>query len=127
MGLGTHLDIACENWRPWEKLWDHTAIALESFHRHLPFTQMDTADKLVNATNAWCFTKPDEVYAVYLFGGADVKLQLPAGQYTRGWFDIRNGGELIPAEPVSGAGEVALGKPPRDAEKDWVVLLRRKR
>ncbi|MSU58343.1 MAG: DUF5060 domain-containing protein [Pedosphaera sp.] len=122
-----HLDIACENWRPWEKLWDHTAIALEFFHHHLPFTQMDTADKLVNTTNAWCFAKADDVYAVFVMGGADVKLQLPAGNYTRAWFDIRNGGEMVPAEPVSGPSEIALGKPPRDAEKDWVVVVRRKK
>jgi len=122
-----HLDIACENWRPWEKLWDHTAIALDFFHRHLPFTQMDTADKLVNTTNAWCFAKPEEVYAVFVMGGAEVKLQLPAGNFTRAWFDIRNGGDLIPAEPVSGPGAIALGKPPRETEKDWVVLIRKKR
>ncbi len=124
---GPHLDIACENWRPWEKLWDHTAVALDFFHRHLPFTRMDTADKLVNTTNAWCFAKPDEVHAVYVFGGADVKLSLSAGNYTRDWFDIRQGSDLIPSEAVSGPGEIALGKPPRDAEKDWVVLVRRKR
>ena len=124
---GKHLDIACENWRPWEKLWDHTAVALDFFHRHLPFTQMDTADKLVNPTNAWCFAKPNEVYAVYVFGGADVTLQLPAGKFTRAWFDIRTGGGLIPAEPVAGPGSIALGKPPRDAQKDWVVLVRRQR
>jgi hypothetical protein len=122
-----HLDIACENWRPWEKLWEHTAIALDFFHRLVPFTQMDTADKFVIGSNGWCFAKPDDVYVVYVFGGDEVKLQLPAGNYLRDWFDIRNGGDLIPAEPVSGPGEIALGKPPRDAEKDWVLLLRRKR
>jgi len=124
---GKHLDIACENWRPWDKLWDHTAIALDFFHRHIPFTQMDTADKLVNTTNAWCFAKPEDVYAVYVFGSAEVKLQLPAGNYTRAWFDIRNGGDLIPAESLTGPGEIALGKPPREAENDWVVVVRRKR
>ena len=122
-----HLDIACENWRPWDKLWDHTAIALEFFHRRLPFTQMDTADKLVNTTNAWCFAKPDEVYAVYVFGGAEVKLKLPAGLFTTDWFDIRHGGELIAGEMILGPGEIALGRPPRDAEKDWVALVRRKK
>lgn len=124
---GKHLDIACENWRPWDKLWDHTAVAMDFFQRHLPFPQMDTADKLVNTTNAWCFAKPDDVYAVFVMEGADVKLQLPAGNFTRDWFDIRNGGDLIPAQPISGPGDIALGKPPRDAEKDWVVLVRRKR
>lgn len=124
---GRHLDIACENWRPWDKLWDHTALALDFFHQHLPFTQMDTADRLVNSTNAWCFAKPGEVYAVFVLGRADVKLELPAGEFSRAWFDIRRGGDLVPVAPVSGPGEIALGQPPRDAEKDWVVLLKRRR
>ena len=121
-----HLDVACENWRPWEKLWDHTAIALDFFREQLPFTQMDIVDKALNSTNGWCFAKPNEVYAVYLFGGTDdPKLRLPAGKYSRSWFDIRNGGALVSADPVSSSGQVALGKPPRDTEKDWVILLRK--
>ena len=55
-----------------------------------------------------------------------MKLHLPAGKHITHWFDIRNGGDLIPAELLPGPGGVALGNPPRDAEKDWVVLLRRK-
>ena len=121
-----HLDVACENWRPWEKLWDHTAVALDFFHKELPFTQMDSNDKLLNGTNAWCFTKPGEVYAVYIFGGADVKLELPDGTFTTHWFDIRNGGTLIAGNPLSGPGTAAIGHPPRDVDKDWVMVARRK-
>jgi hypothetical protein len=120
-----HLDIACEDWRPWDKLWDHTALALDFFHQHLPFTQMGCDDKLVNSIHAWCFAKAGEVYAVYVFGGVDVKLKLPAGRFTTHWFDIRKGGDLIPAQPLTGPSELILGKPPRDAEKDWVLLVRR--
>jgi len=124
---GKHLDIACENWRPWDKLWDRTAVALDFFHQHIPFRQMDTADKLVSGTNAWCFAKPGEIYAVYVFGGADVKLQLPEGTFTRSWYDTRNGGPLIPAGSITGPGAINLGTPPRDLDKDWVVLLQRKK
>ena len=125
---GKHLDIACENWRPWDKLWDRTAVAMDFFQQHIPFTKMDTADKLVNsATNAWCFAKPEEVYAVYVFGGADIKLQLPNGTFTKHWYDTRNGGALIPAESLTGPGAIALGQPPRDADKDWVAVVRRKK
>ena len=123
---GPHLDIACENWRPWEKLWDHTAIALDFFHRHLPFTQMDTADKLVNTTNAWCFAKPGEVYAVFVFGGAEVKLQLPAWlvHHPLVRHQARRGIDTRCA--ASRSGELELGCPPRDEEKDWVMVARRK-
>jgi hypothetical protein len=122
-----HLDIACENWRPWDKLWDRTAVAMDFFQQHIPFTQMDTADKLVNSTNAWCFAKPEEVYAVYVFGGADIRLQLPKGTFTKHWYDTRNGGALIPAESLTGPGAIALGQPPRDADKDWIAVVRRKK
>jgi len=88
---------------------------------------MDTADKLVSGTNAWCFAKPGEVYAVYLFGDSETKLQIPKGDFTKHWYDTRNGGALIPAEPVTGPGEIALGTPPHDPDKDWVVLVRRKK
>jgi len=121
-----HLDIACENWRPWDKLWDRTALALDFFQNHIPFPKMDTADKLVSGTNAWCFAKPDDVYAVYLFGGTEAKLQLPKGMFTKHWYDTRNRGPLIPAEALTGPGEIPLGMPPRDADQDWVVLVRRK-
>ena len=111
-----HLDIACENWRPWQNLWDRTFVALDFFHRHLPFTQMKSDDKLVEAGAAWCLAKPEEVYAIYLFGGKETKLQLPAGAFTTHWFKPLTGGELIPGGILTGPGAVALGKPPAAPE-----------
>ena len=120
-----HLDIACENWRPWQNLWDRTFVALDFFHRHLPFTQMKSDDKLVEAGAAWCLAKPEEVYAIYLFGGKETKLQLPAGVFTTQWFKPLTGGGLIPGGILTGPGAVALGKPPAAPEKDWVVVVRK--
>lgn len=124
---GKHLDVACENWRPCNKLWERTAVALDFFHQHIPFTQMHTADKLVSGTNAWCFAKPDEVYAIYLFGGKETKLTLPNGTFTCHWYDTRRGGPLIAAGTLTGPGAVALGKPPRDTDRDWVAVVRREK
>jgi CubicO group peptidase (beta-lactamase class C family) len=121
-----HLDIACENWRPWDKLWDHTAIALDFFHRHLPFTEMVSDDSLLTSSNGWCFVKPGEVYAVYLFGQSDAKLKLPAGSFSVHWLNPWKGGELSSGQTIAGPQAVALGPPPSNPEKDWVALVRRK-
>ncbi len=122
-----HLDIACEDWRPWERLWDYTAVALDFFHEQLPFTEMKSYDQLLSKNSGWCLAKAGEIYAVYVFGGTEARLQLPANQFTTEWFDIRKGGKLIAGKMLRGSGEVELGKPPFDAEKDWVVLVRRKK
>ena len=123
---GKHLDIACETWRPWEKLWDHTAIALEFFHHELPFPEMESADELVSDGGGWCLAKPGEIYAVFVFGGESPTLRLPPGRFSRRWLDIRAGGPLLAADDVDGAAAVPLGRPPHDAEQDWVLLLTRR-
>ena len=54
--------------------------------------------------------------------GPTLKLPLPPRAFTTDWFDIRRDGDRIPAEPIGGPGQVALDRPPRDAQKDGVVL-----
>ena len=106
-------------------MWDYTAIALDFFHRQLPFTQMKSDDKLVEKDAGWCLAKPGEVYAVFLFGGKETRLQLTAGNFSAQWFNPWNG-DLIPGETITGPGEVALGKPKTNPERDWVALVKLK-
>jgi hypothetical protein len=113
--------------RPWEKLWDHTAVALDFFHQNLPFTQMDSDDSLLTSTNGWCFMQPGEIYAVYLFGNSDARLKLPAGSFSVQWLNPWQGGDLIAGQTLTGPGPVSLGQPPANPEKDWVALVRRKK
>ncbi len=122
-----HLDIACENWRPWDKLWDHTAVALDFFQRHVPFTKMTSDDKLLTSTNGWCFAKPGDTYVVYLFGNSDAKLNLPEGSFTVQWLSPWKGGDLTDGQTLTGPAPVTLGQPPANPEKDWVALVRRKK
>jgi hypothetical protein len=122
-----HQDTHCEDWRPWDHLWDLTFVATDFFHRHLPFAQMKGNDELVEPKGGvWCLAKPGEVYAVYVWGGTEAKLDLAAGSYTVQWYDPHKGGSLTAGPTLTGPGKQALGKPPADPDKDWVALVRRK-
>ncbi|MFO1008274.1 MAG: DUF5060 domain-containing protein [Planctomycetaceae bacterium] len=124
---GKHLDIACENLRPWENMWTLTAIANRFFREHVPFATMRTADHLVEKDHAWCLAQPGEVYVVYLFGGQPTTLELPEGEFTASWFNVWKGGDLIPGAALKGPGPQPVGEPPSDKDKDWVLLVRRTR
>ena len=103
---GQILDIACENWRPWENMWNLTAIALDFFHQHLPFDQMKSHDELIDKKIGWCLAKPGEVYCVYLFGDQQTQLELPTGSFTVSWFNPWTGGELQAARAVKDEDEL---------------------
>lgn len=57
-------------------------------------------------------------------GMNSVHLRLPEGRYRVSWYNPRQGGPLLDGHEVSGPGLVALGQPPQDAERDWVVVVR---
>lgn len=121
---GKHLDIAVENWRSWENMLKLTNNAIEFFQDHLPFTEMKSADSLLDSDCGWCFAKPGAVYAIYLFGGKKAVLDLPVGNYQVDWFDPWKAGDLIPGNPVAGPGKQFLGPPPSNPTRDWVILVR---
>ena len=126
-------DLGCEDWRSRDRSWDHCRIALEFFHRHVPFWRMASADALAGAPARggarYCLAAPGEVYLVYLPRGGAGELDLgeSAGQFRVDWFDPRRGGELQRSgiTLVKGPGKVDLGPPPSEPEEDWAVLVRR--
>ncbi len=122
-----HSDLSCEDWRSRDLLWDQTKIALDFFHRHLPFSEMKSADELTKGTDDYCFAKTGEIYAVYLPEGGSADILLPAGSFEVKWFNPRTGGDLLPGKTnlISGAGFASTGVPPGDEEKDWVCLIKR--
>ncbi len=117
-------DIGCEDWRSRDHMWDLTRIALEFFQQHLPFTEMECEDGLVEGQGAWCLAKPGEVYAVYLPQGGPATLAVPEGAYSVHWYNPREGGPLIPGPVLRGSGKKRLGNPPGNPEEDWVALVR---
>ena len=123
-----HMDLDCEDWRSRDILWDQTRYALEFFHDHLPFWEMAPDNGLASrAKGARVLAKPGEVYAVQLPVGGAASLEIPAGGYSVRWCNPREGGELQqgPVKSIHGPGKRSLGRPPADAGKDWVVLVKK--
>lgn len=122
-------DLSCENWRTRENVYRQTKIALEFFHKHLPFWRMQPADASVVGQGASCFSAPGEVYAIHLPNGGGTRFDLGdfPGNYEVKWFNPRNGGDLQdgPINHVRGPGMAWTGFPPSETSKDWLVLVRR--
>ena len=120
-----HNDLNAEDWRSRDLLWDQTRYALEFFHQHLPFWEMESADQLVDA--GYCFAQPGEIYVVYKPIGESTGLNLTgvSGNFTVQWFNPKSGGDLQQGSvaDISAGGKVNLGNPPSNPEGDWVILL----
>lgn len=122
-----HNDLDCEDWRSRDHMWDLTAYALDFFHEHLPFWEMQNYDAGTTDLNDYCFAKPGEVYAIYLPKGGSTQIELAEGDYTVSWFNPREGGELQSGSvtQVGGPGVKSVGNPPSDRFKDWVCLIKK--
>ncbi len=120
-----HNDLMLEDFRSRELWWKQTKLALDFFRTYLPFEQMQPANKLISPEGAYCLVKPGEVYAVYLPKANATKINLPEGKYTVQWFNPRTRGQLLDGsiKTLTGAANVAIGLPPSNPEKDWVVLI----
>ncbi len=128
-----HMDLDCEDWRSRDRMWDQTRIALEFFHRYLPFWEMEPvipSTRIANGSPARIFAKAGEIYAIQLPRGGSLQIRLPEGEYTVHWFNPRTGGELQQGEireMKGGRPSRWLGLPPSDPGRDWIVLIRRRR
>lgn len=122
-----HSDLSCEDWRSRDKLWEQTRIALDFFHSYLPFSAMISSDELTKNKNDYCFSKPGEVYTVYLPEGGSAEILLPEGKYGVSWFNPRSGGSLKlgTVKQLNGSGFCSTGDPPEDKGKDWICLIRK--
>ena len=120
-----HNDLNCEDWRSRAVMWKQTRIALQFFQNHLPFSKMAPADGLTDARDDYVFTKPGEIYAIYLPHGGTTKLQLPDAAYSVMWYNPRDGGDLQTGTVASfkGTGKIDIGMPPSDVKRDWVALV----
>jgi hypothetical protein len=127
-------DLLCEDFRSRDRSWDYCRIAIDFFHeRGIPFWEMTCADELVGNPKhdnlRYCFSKRGEIYLIYLPTGGTSQLDLSgaSGQFHVAWFNPRTGGALSTGsvKTVEGSGNVSLGKPPRDEEEDWLIVVRR--
>jgi CubicO group peptidase (beta-lactamase class C family) len=122
-------DLSAETWRPRENMFLQTKHAVDFFQRYLPFAEMQPADHLPLAYADYCLAKPGEVYCIYLFSGGNTRLMLQnhRGPFSVHWFDPRDGGELQTGSvtTVWGPGQIEIGEPPKDNDRDWVCLVRK--
>jgi hypothetical protein len=128
-----HMDLDCEDWSTRGRMWDQTRIALEFFHRYLPFWEMEPVlppFRVAEGSPMRVFAKIGEIYAIQFPRGGSAQIALPEGEYTVDWFNPRTGGELMQGEVRElrgGKGRRWLGLPPSERSLDWVALIRRKR
>jgi hypothetical protein len=124
-----HNDLMLEDYRSREHWWAQSAIATNFFRKFLPFSEMKSTDHLLSGTEGFCFSKPGEIYAVYLPDGRkQASLMLEAtGEFSVKWFNPRNGEDIINGRVlmVKGPGKINLGIPPSEPEKDWVILVKK--
>ncbi len=123
-----HSDLTCQDYRTRANIWRQSRYALEFFGNfHIPFQDMKCGDELTAGTDDYVLYKDGEVYLVYLKSGGTTKLDLAGskGAFTIKWYNPRKGGKLQTGDvkTVKGPGAVAIGKPPKEADKDWVALL----
>jgi len=125
-----HNDLNCEDWRSRANMWAQTRHALTFFHEHLPFAKMFPADALIDSPDAYCLAQAGDVYAVYLPSGGTTTLNLGRmkADFDVHWYNPRVGGPLEHGsfKTITGPGKVSIGQPPRDAGKDWAVVVRRR-
>jgi hypothetical protein len=122
-----HNDLTSEDWRQRDRLWDITNHTRLFFEEHLPYWEMKPTHSLVTADGAYCLSKTDSLYALYIpdFTEADLDLTDANGQFQIRWFNPFEGGPLQKGsvETISGGELQSLGVPPARLNQDWVLLV----
>lgn len=120
-----HNDLELEDFRSRDNWWKQSTLATQ-FIQQFPLEQMKNRNELVNINDAFCLAKPGEVYIVYLPSGTKNPTLKTEGQkeFSVKWFNPREGGELSDGSITKiSSGNQALGNPPVDDGKDWVVVV----
>lgn len=79
---------------------------------------------------SYCLADPGATYLLLsrdVSKVAKIDLGKPAGEFEVHWSDTHKGGPLLQGtvKRINGPGLQAIGSPPAEADKDWVVLVRR--
>lgn len=125
-----HSDLTCQDYRSRDLFWDMGRICINFFEENeFPITEMSSQNELISSEGDFCFAKEGDTYIILLKKGGTSQLNLKNynRNYTVKWYDPRNGGKLQngSVQTLKGKGFTSLGKAPNNAEKDWVVLVRR--
>ncbi len=122
-----HTDLTSEDWRQRDRLWEITNYAKEFFNTYLSYWELKPSHNLVNADGAYCLSKTDSLYALYIpdFTEADLDLKNANGQFQIRWFNPFEGGSLQKGSvnKILGGKQQSLGVPPTRLHQDWVLLV----
>jgi len=122
-------DYFLVSYRPYREVLRWTAHVRDFMYAYLPFWEMEPANALLPPGAGYCFAKKGFIYALYLnqAGAATLDLTGETGTFVVLWYDPRNGGALQSGavRAVQGGSLQTLGQPPKDADLDWAVLVRR--
>ena len=133
----TQPDLATEDFRPYEDIFDYTRIARDFFFKYLDFTKMKPLTDVSNSDEHLVLGHDnEETYLVYLrrlrYSSRPSLVQLDlngqTGTYEVDWFNPRTGGSLVQGslETVDAGGIVDIGDPPHSLQEDWVALVRKR-
>lgn len=124
-----HSDLTCEDYRVRSSMWKQSRTALEFFAENgIPFWEMNNANSLVDSKRAYCLCDAGKTYLVFAKQASSTSMDLSDanGVFEIKWFDPRHGGPLQigTAQAVTAGGQVDLGQPPSDVQRDWLAVLR---
>ena len=121
-------DLSCEDFRSRAHKWEDAKIALDFFKEYIPFWEMNSSDNLVTNSEAYCYSKPNNTYLVYLPENETTEISVGTSNetYEVTWFNPILGGDLQNGSitTITGSGNINIGNPPNDTEQDWLVLIR---
>ncbi|MEM9857201.1 MAG: DUF5060 domain-containing protein [Bacteroidota bacterium] len=123
-----HSDLTCEDYRSRDLFWDQCRHLLDFFQKNqIPFWETENQDRLV-ADGDYCLAVQNEVYVVFLrHGSGSIDLSEAKGNYDLWWYNPRESGVLDQSKTkqLKGGKVHVLTNPPKEVEKDWVVLIKK--
>lgn len=122
-----HNDLTTNDFSTRKNMWFQTHVATK-FFATLPLNEMSPNNSLTANKNDYVFAAEPEIYVIYLPEGGSTAINLDnQSNYEVKWYNPREGGSLMDGSitTVKGNMNTRLGNPPKDDEKDWVILLKK--
>jgi hypothetical protein len=135
--FGSTADLACQNFRSYDKLWDYYRYSESFFRNYLLDNQILLSNQLVDMKNSdnsisgaqgYCLSLDGyQPFVIYLLAGGNASLDLStsttADSLRVWWYNPRAGGTLQKGSLLIGGATVSIGNTPADATSDWVALI----
>ena len=126
---GHAYDLAVEDLREFDGLWEETGRAVTFFNTIVPLEfglnlQSFTRNNGLTSSNSdWVLASDGLAYIVFLRDGGTSTIRLSTNDaYQVHWFNPRSG-DFSEGELISGSGVKSIGNPPAENNSDWAVLI----